>query len=101
MIDWSRIESFDWDDGNGRKSVDRHRVEQIEAEQIFTNRPLVILPGVKHSEDEARYHALGHADSGLYLQVSFTLREHGTRVGVISARDMSRRERAYYASKKA
>jgi uncharacterized protein len=32
MIDWARIEGFDWDDGNSRKSVDKHGVTQAEAE---------------------------------------------------------------------
>lgn len=48
-----------------------------------------------HSWAEERYFALGHTDSGRLLLKVFTLR--GTRVRVISARLMSRREREVYA----
>ena len=37
MIDWARIEGFDWDEGNSRKSVDKHSVTRAEAEQVFFN----------------------------------------------------------------
>lgn len=101
MIDWSRIEGFDWDDGNRAKSVEKHGVGIDEVMQVFSNSPLAILPDPRHSLGETRYHALGRADSGRELQVSFTLRGSGSRIRVISTRDMSRRERAFYAVKKA
>ena len=47
MIDLTRIEGFDWDDSNSRKSVDKHGVSQAEAERVFFNEPL--LEHVKHS----------------------------------------------------
>lgn len=96
MIDWERITGFDWDAGNARKSVEKHDVSQTEAEQIFFNEPLLIVPDVKHSEAERRVHALGRTDDGRLLHVTFTLRLGGTKIRVISARDMSRRERSYY-----
>jgi len=34
MIDWARIEGFDWDEGNSRKSVDKHGVTQAEASRL-------------------------------------------------------------------
>ena len=37
MIDWARIEGFDWNEGNSRKKVDKPSVSQSEAEQIFFN----------------------------------------------------------------
>lgn len=30
MIDWQRITGFDWDDGNRRKSVEKHAVTEAE-----------------------------------------------------------------------
>ena len=44
MIDWHQIIGFEWDEGNARKSVDKHSVGQAEAEQIFLNEPLLITP---------------------------------------------------------
>jgi uncharacterized DUF497 family protein len=96
MIDLSRILGFQWDAGNGRKSEDKHRVSQSEAEQVFLNDPLLLLADQRHSAAEARFHALGKTDSGRQLLIAFTLREDETLIRVISARDMNRRERSIY-----
>jgi uncharacterized protein len=96
VIDLNRIEGFDWDSGNNRKSVDKHGISQAEAEQVFLNEPLIVLPDAQHSEAEARLHALGKTNDGRFLHVTFTLRSAGTRLRVISAREMSRKERARY-----
>ena len=49
VIDWDRIEGFDWDQGNRRKSADKHDVSQAEAEQIFFNDPLLVVEDARHS----------------------------------------------------
>lgn len=95
MIDWARIVGFEWDAGNERKSADKHRVSQAEAEQAFINEPLV-LEDDRHSVSEARYHALGQTDESRWLHITFTLRRGDTLIRVISARDMSAKERAAY-----
>jgi uncharacterized DUF497 family protein len=97
MIDWARVEGCEWDDGNARKSGDKHSVDQAEAEQVFFNEPLLIVKDPRHSAHEARLHALGRTDEGRRLHISFTLRSDGTQIRVISARDLSRKERARYA----
>ncbi len=99
MIDVSKITGFDWDDGNARKSADKHDVSQFEAEQLFFNSPLLLSPDAKHSQDEVRLHALGKTDAGRRLHVTFTLRGGGTLIRVISARDMHRKEKAVYAQR--
>ncbi len=96
MIDWTSIVGFDWDEGNARKSVDKHAVGQSEAEQIFFNQPLLVLLDEKHSRMEHRYHALGITDDDRLLHITFTLRSSGTLIRVISARDMHRKERRIY-----
>jgi uncharacterized DUF497 family protein len=96
MIDWARVEGFEWDDGNARKSDEKHGVSQAEAEQVFFNEPLLIVNAPRHSLHEPRFHALGRTDEGRPLHVTFTLRGARTRIRVISARAMSRRERARY-----
>ncbi|HYC64697.1 MAG TPA: BrnT family toxin [Reyranellaceae bacterium] len=96
MIDFERIEGFDWDEGNARKSVDKHGVSQGEAEQIFFNDPLLIVADVGHSVQEARFHALGRTDAGRLLHVTLTLRSGGRLIRVISARTMHRKERVRY-----
>ncbi|MGC3872885.1 BrnT family toxin [Halomonas sp. GXIMD04776] len=96
MIDWAQITGFDWDEGNSRKNAEKHGVGQSEAEEIFFNEPLLVLEDDKHSQKEARYHALGETDDARLLHITFTLRGNGTLIRVISARDMHRKERANY-----
>ncbi|AHE97866.1 BrnT family toxin [Thioalkalivibrio paradoxus] len=96
MIDWADVRGFDWDEGNSRKSVDKHSVSQAEAEQVSFNQPLLVVADPKHSALDPRYHALGITDDGRRLHVSFTLRAANTLIRVISARDMHRKERAIH-----
>ena len=95
MIDLASIEGFDWDDGNARKSLDKHGVSQAEAEQIFAGEPL-LAEDIKHSAAEPRFQALGETSDGRRLHVTFTLRDNGSKLRAISARDMNRKERAKY-----
>ena len=95
-MNWTQITGFDWDEGNARKSVEKHSVTQFEAEQVFFNQPLLILDDVKHSQKETRFHALGKTDNARLLHISFTLRSADTLVRVISARDMHRKEKSVY-----
>lgn len=44
MIGWTQITGFDWDAGNARKSTEKHEVRQSEAEQVFFNQPLLVVP---------------------------------------------------------
>lgn len=96
MVDWTRITGFEWDEGNARKNVDKHGVSQMEAEQVFFNQPLLLVPDPKHSRQEPRYHVLGRTDAGRRLHITMTLRARGTLIRVISARDMHRKERKIY-----
>jgi uncharacterized protein len=96
MIDLSQIAGFQWDEGNGHKSLDKHGVTQSEAEQVFVNEPLLLMEDSVHSHEEQRYHAFGRSHAGRYLQVSFTMRDNGTLLRVISTRPMSARERLRY-----
>jgi uncharacterized protein len=100
MIDWAKVTGFQWDAGNARKSVAKHGVTQAEAEQIFFNQPLLVVDDTRHSRGESRLHALGRTDDERKLHITFTLRESGSLIRVISARDMHRKERAIYAQNK-
>jgi uncharacterized protein len=96
MIDLEQITGFDWDDGNSRKSADKHDVSQAEAESVFFNDPLIVVEDTRHSETERRFNALGKTAQDRLLHITFTLRQNGTMVRVISARDMHRKERKAY-----
>jgi len=96
MLDLSQIEGFDWDNGNSLKSADKHSISRVEAEQVFADSRLLFADDVKHSQDEDRYHALGRMLENRLLHIAFTLRANGTKIRVISARDMNRKERGFY-----
>lgn len=87
--------AFEWDDGNVDKNWEQHGVRASECEEVFFNQPLLVHDDPRHSTGESRHLALGQTHAGRRLCVAFTQR--GDRIRVISARDMSRRERRSYA----
>jgi uncharacterized DUF497 family protein len=87
---------FQWDAGNAEKNWLSHGVTTTECEQLFFNRPLIVAPDVAHFKVEDRYYVLGQTDAGRELFLVFTVR--GEMIRVISARDMSRKERKVYRS---
>jgi uncharacterized DUF497 family protein len=93
-MDISRVEGFEWDEGNIKKNWERHRVSYIECEEVFFNRPLIVQENEAHSKEEERYYVLGKTNDGRHLFVVFTIRHN--KIRVITARDMSRKERRMY-----
>jgi hypothetical protein len=85
---------FQWDIHNTDKLKVKHGVTPSECEQAFFNLPLIMGDDLRHSENENRFYALGQTDTGRLLFLVFTIREK--RIRVISARDMSRKERRAY-----
>ena len=95
MTNLTDITGFDWDEGNTRKN-EKHNVSMAEAEQVFFNAPLLVLEDSKHSNREPRFHALGKSDENRLLHITFTLRQTGKKIRIISARDMHKKERVIY-----
>jgi len=91
---FSQATGFEWDAGNLEKNWLKHQVTAAECEQVFFNQPLVVPPDPSHSGQELRFYLLGQTDAARLLFVVFTLR--GSLIRVISARDMSRKERKVY-----
>ena len=89
---------FEWDAANWEKSEQKHGVATAEAEEVLLNDPLCQVD-TKHSQDEQRYVALGVTNDGRHLFVSLTVRRN--RLRIISARPMSRKERATHEEAKA
>ena len=93
MISLGHWTGFDWDAGNRGKNA-KHRVSDDECEEVFFNLPLLLSPDATHSVQETRYHALGQTHAGRWLFLAFTMR--GTQIRVVSAREMTRKERRAY-----
>lgn len=91
-----RLTGFQWDQGNLEKNWLKHGVSPLECEEIFFNQPLVVSPAEKDPHSEERFYALGRTDADRYLFIVFTVR--GRKLRVISARDMSRKERKIYGA---
>lgn len=95
MVILEKATGFVWDEGNARKN-EQHGVSMAEAEQVFFGAPLLLLPDPAHSHSETRFHALGKTLEGRRLHITFTLRDAGKLIRVISARAMHRKERTHY-----
>ena len=91
---WDKCFGFNWDEGNIDKNWLKHKVSSAECEQVFFNRPLVIQDDIIHSRTEKRFYALGQTDSKRTLFIVYTARNN--LISVISARDMSLKERKIY-----
>ncbi len=94
MVDLTALEGFDWDEANLAKNWEKHRVAPWECEQVFFNVPLVAADDLAHSTVEPRYYVLGQTEAGRRLFIVFTTRKR--KIRVISARDMSPKERRAY-----
>jgi len=94
MVDLSQITGFHWDENNREKNWDKHGVLASECEEVFFNLPLLLQPDPAHSQKEPRYYVLGHTIADRRLFIAFTIRED--KIRVISARDMSKKERSIY-----
>ncbi|MBI4668828.1 MAG: BrnT family toxin [Elusimicrobia bacterium] len=86
------LAEFEWDEWNEEKNRIKHHVQPQECEEVFFNHPLFgEIPQSEERFGEQRYYVLGETNEGRKLTVIFTIRRLAVRV--ISARNMSRRER--------
>ncbi|MDI6447409.1 BrnT family toxin [Anaerobaca lacustris] len=95
IVSIPEFEGFEWDEANAQKNWQNHGVSPSEAEQVFFRKPLLAVEDVEHSQEEQRYFVLGQTDRGRMLFIAFTIRQGAVRV--VSARDMSRKEKKVYS----
>jgi uncharacterized DUF497 family protein len=91
---FEHADGFDWDSGNIDKNWRKHRVHSSECEEVFFNEPYYVTEDVGHSGTEQRFYLLGVTNAGRRLFVVFIIRNN--KIRVISARDMSHREKEVY-----
>ena len=94
MKSLSGVSGFEWDEGNRGENFIKHQVADPEAEETFFNEPHILLEDEKHSTAENGFALLGKTAKGRKLFVVFTVR--GDKIRIISARDMSKKEKALY-----
>jgi uncharacterized DUF497 family protein len=91
------VAGFDWDEANVLKNWEKHKVKYTEAEEVFVNEPKIFFSDPIHSVKETRYGLYGRTNEGLLLSIAFTVRN--SKVRIVSARDMSKREGRFYYDK--
>lgn len=91
---FSDIIGFEWDNANISKNFISHKVQWYECEEVFFNKPYMVVNDDKHSQNEKRYYILGKTNIDRNLFLVFTLRKN--RIRIISARDMHKKERKAY-----
>jgi len=86
--------NFEWDPEKARRNLAQHGVTFADASTAFGDPLSITLPDPRHSVGEDRYVLFGMSERGRFLAVVHTDRGGTTRL--ISARVMTRHERAQY-----
>ena len=86
--------NVEWDRDKAEQNKRKHGVTFEEALTVFSDPLSATLPDPDHSGREVRMLLLGRAATGRYLVVSLT--ERGDTIRLISARQMTPRERRSY-----
>lgn len=90
-----RIDEIIWLQQFVEKLAIKHDVEKTEVEEVLANHPYFRFVSKGNRPGEDVYSAMGQTDAGRYLIVFF-IQKSNRRVLIISARDMTRRERRNY-----
>ena len=85
---------FEWDRRKETSNRRKHRVGFREAATVFGDPLAVTFPDIDHSAFEDRFLTIGASVSGRLLVVAHT--ESGEKIRIISARQVTRRERKFY-----
>jgi len=85
---------FEWDGNKAALNVAKHRVSFEEALTVFSDPLARIFLDQDHSLEEQREIIVGHSVPGHLLVVCFAAQ--GERVRILSARELTRRERQDY-----
>lgn len=93
------IDGFIWFSDIIDKLESKHGVSQAEVENLFTCKPVFSKIQRGKIKGENLYRALGRTEAGRHL-VSFFIYKRNHYALIISTRDMTDKERKYYAKKR-
>ena len=85
-----------WDDKKNFTNQKKHKVSFEEAQSIFFDENAIEYYDPDHSESEDRFLMLGLSHQVRILVVSYTLREKGMAIRIISARKATKKEQNVY-----
>ena len=85
---------FSWDPDKAAGNLRRHEVSFHEAATVFGNFLSRTMPDPDHSLEENHYIIVGHSDRNRLLMVAHV--EQNDHIRIISARELTRKERIQY-----
>ncbi|MEW5829255.1 MAG: BrnT family toxin [Chloroflexota bacterium] len=85
---------FEWDPAKAEINLRKHGVSFAEAGTVFGDDLAVTAADPDHSNDESRYITVGWSYRRRLLMVSHT--DRGDKIRIISARELTPRERKAY-----
>jgi uncharacterized DUF497 family protein len=85
---------FEWDPNKAARNLQKHGVSFEEAATVFRDDLSITATDPDHSAEEERYITVGLSGHNRLLMVSHT--ERGDSVRIISARELTPRERKQY-----
>lgn len=85
---------FEWDPGKAARNFEKHGVSFQEAATVFGDPLSYTFDDPDHTDEELRFLTIGLAATGRLLVVSHT--DRGGKVRLISARELTRKERRFY-----
>ena len=89
---------FEWDPNKAEINLRKHGVSFAEAGTVFGDELAITVPDPDHSDDENRYITVGWSNRRRLLIVSHTDRDD--KIRIISARELTPRERKTYEEEK-
>ncbi len=87
---------FEWDESKATSNLKKHQISFDEAKTVFFDEFGVQFYDEDHSSNEDRFLMLGMSSSARLLIVCHCERSHGPIIRIISARQATKRESAYY-----
>lgn len=87
--------SYEWHPLKAASNLKDHGVSFEEAATVFDDSLAITTPDFAHSTEEQRFICFGSSDQGRLLAVAFT--ERGDIIRIITAREMTPKERRFYA----
>jgi len=89
---------FQWDPQKAIKNIQKHDVSFVEAATVFGDKLSITIFDPDHSDDEDRNITIGWSNHQRLLMVAHT--ERGNKIRIISARELTRKEREAYEEKR-
>lgn len=85
---------FEWDTQKAEKNFGKHKIAFTEAATVFADTFGITIYDPDHSKNEERYVTIGWSHQGRILMVAHT--DRGDRIRIISARELTKKERKAY-----